>query len=417
MPIFAYSARASDGRTVSAEVSAASRRDALRIIKTRGLTLLRLSEPAEAAAAKAAPTAKAVRDQVAAADTGGVRLGRKHRLPFLTQLHELTSGGLSAGEAVRLLAARVKDPAMSALYNGIWTNVSEGATLSRAFAAYPQVFDENTINLIQAGEATGNLNEVFERLIAYLTEQRELQRDLATALAYPAFLSVVAFGVVMFFLFFLLPRLEALFKSLKGELPLSTKLLIGSANFVLSWWGAGAIILVVVGVVSFWGWRKTEEGRFVTDGWLIRLPIVGPFFVSRTVLAFTQNLSVLLSNGVTTADALRMTEKQIANRVHREIFAETTGRVLEGEVLSKALARTGCFPDLVLDQLAVSESNGNLAPGLRKVAMTFQKTLTTQLNFFTKIIGSAVLLGVFAFVGFIAFAIVQAVFSMSQAIK
>ncbi len=415
MPNYAYSARASDGRTVSAEVAAPTRRDALRIIQTRGLTLLRLSEP-ETAVAKAAPTAKAVRQQAEAADTGGVKLGRKHRLPFLTSLHELTSGGLSAGEAIRLLAARVKDPAMGALSNGIWTNVSEGATLSRAFAAFPQVFDENSINLIQAGEATGNLNEVFERLIAYLTEQRELQRALLLSLAYPVFLTIVAFGVVLFFLFFLLPRLEVLFKSLHGELPFSTKLLINMSGLALSWWGAGIIIVVVVGVISFWSWRRTDSGRLVTDGWLIRLPIIGPFFVARTVLAFTQNLAVLLANGVTTADALRMTEKQISNRVHRATFDETTSRVLEGEALSKALARTGCFPDLVLDQLAIGESNGNLAPSLRKIANGFQRTLTTQLNLFTKLIGSAVLMGVFGFVGFIAFAIVQAVFSMSQQI-
>jgi general secretion pathway protein F len=413
MPTFAYSARAADGRTVSAELSAPSRRDALRAIQTRGLTLLRLSEP-EALATKGPAAGKAARQQAAAADTGGVRLGRKHRLPFLSQLHELTSGGLSAGEAVRLLAARVKDPAMSTLYNGVWTNVSEGATLSRAFAAFPQVFDENSINLIQAGEATGNLNEVFERLIIHLTEQRELQRNLLFALAYPAFLSVVAFGVVLFFLFFLLPRLENLFKSLKGELPLSTRLLIGLADFAMKY-GLFVGVAIAAVVIIFWRWRATESGRLITDSWLIRLPIVGPFFVSRTVLAFTQNLAVLLANGITTADALRITERQIGNRVHRTLFSETTSRVLEGDTLSKALARTGCFPDLALDQLAIGESNGKLAPSLQKIATSFQRTLTTQLNLFTKIVGSAVLLGVFAFVGFIAFAIVQAVFSMSSA--
>ena len=239
---------------------------------------------------------------------------------------------------------------------------------------------------------------------------------MAASLAYPVFLALVAGGVVLFFLFFLLPRLEGLFKSLKGEMPTSTKLLIGLSNFALHW-GWLVIIVVVFGALAAWRWRCTDEGRKTSDGWLVRLPVFGPFFVARTVLAFTQNLSVLLENGITTADALRMTEKQVGNRVHRAAFTEATDHVLEGEALSKALARTGCFPDLVLDQLAVGETNGNLVPGLRKVANGFQRMLSTQLKLFTSVIGSAVLLAVFAFVGFIAYAIVQAVFSMSAAIK
>jgi type II secretory pathway component PulF len=240
---------------------------------------------------------------------------------------------------------------------------------------------------------------------------------VAVSLAYPIFLSCVAGGVVLFFLFFLLPRLQVLFTSLHGELPLSTKLLIGLSQFALSWWSLGLIIAAVFGVIAAWRWRNTEEGRVVSDGWLVRLPVLGPFFVARTVLAFTQNLSVLLENGITTAEALRMTEKQVSNRLHRAAFTEATDHVLEGEALSKALVRTGCFPDLVLDQLAVGETNGNLVPSLRKVANGFQKMLTAQLKMFTSVIGSVVLLAVFAFVGFIAFAIVQAVFQMSAAIK
>lgn len=427
MPNFAYSARSADGQTVQAELNAATRRDALRILKSRGLTPLNLTESAGAAkakaAAKAAPTARAAKANAAAAPEGAQSvlsfsrgLNRSHRLNFLTALHDLTSGGMSAGEAVHLLAVRVKDPNMRMLCAGLWERISEGATVSRALSAYPQVFDENTINLIEVGEATGNLNEVLVRVIAYLTEQKEMQRQLAAALAYPAFLSVVAGGVVLFFLFFLLPRLKTLFASLRGQLPLVTRVLIGVSEFMWPW---GFLLLgaAVFGVVSFFTWRRTEEGRRVSDGWLLRLPVAGEFFVARTVLAFSQNLSVLLENGITTADALRMTEKQVGNRIHRAAFNEATDRVLEGEALSKALTRTGCFPDLVLDQLAVAENTGNLAPGLRKIAANFQKIVSSQLTLFTKLVGTGVLLTVFVFVGFIAYAIVSAVFQLSASIN
>ena len=112
-----------------------------------------------------------------------------------------------------------------------------------------------------------------------------------------------------------------------------------------------------------------------------------------------------------------MTERQIQNRVHRAAFDAATDRVLEGEALSAALTRTGCFPDLVLDQLSVGENTGNLVPSLKKIAVAYQKAISHQLNAFTKIIATAVLLGVFSFVGFIAFAIVSAVFQLSSSFK
>jgi type II secretory pathway component PulF len=147
------------------------------------------------------------------------------------------------------------------------------------------------------------------------------------------------------------------------------------------------------------------------------MPLVGPFVVSQTVLSLSQTLSVLLENGITAAEALRMTEKQISNRVHRAAFGIAIGRVLEGEALSAAFARTGCFPDLVLDRLAVGENTGNVVPSLKQIAATYQKLISNQLGMFTKVIASGVLMGVFIFVGFIAFAIVSAVFSVSASFK
>jgi type II secretory pathway component PulF len=300
---------------------------------------------------------------------------------------------------------------------GIWEQISEGAPLSRAMASFPQVFDPSITNLIQAGEATGSLNDTLARLIQHLTEQAELRRQLLTALAYPIFMVAVAGGVILFFLTFLLPRLKTLLSSLGGKMPTSTSILIGASEFALSIYGVATLILIVVGTVSFFGWRQTAAGKAVTDSWLLKLPLTGQFIVSQTVLAFSQTLSVLLENGITAAEALRMTEKQIGNTVHRNAFNTATARVLEGEALSIALTRTGCFPDLVLDRLAVGENTGNVVPSLKQIAAAYQKRIANQLNMFTKVIASGVLMAVFIFVGFIAFAIVSAVFQVSSSFK
>jgi len=222
--------------------------------------------------------------------------------------------------------------------------------------------------------------------------------------------------VILFFLFFLLPRLQSLLTSLGGKMPTSTQLLIGVSTFAIHYGWFIAIAAVILGI-SIWRWRATPAGRVASDAWLIQLPLVGPFVISQTVLAFSQTLSVLLENGITAAEALRMTERQIDNRVHREAFKIATARVLEGEALSSALTRTGCFPDLVLDRLAVGENTGSVVPSLQAIARTYQKLISNQLSIFTKVISSGVLMAVFLFVGFIAFAIVSAVFQVSASFK
>ena len=421
MPKFTYTARDRQGATSSATLEAPSRRDALRLLAARGLTPLRLDESSAAAKAPArkpgsakSASAQPVSEPPVAASA--VKLRSRERLPFLQALHDLTSSGLSAGEAVRLLSVRLKEPALRALCGGLWERLSEGAPLSRAMAAYPHVFDASSVNLIAAAEATGSINSTLGRLIEHLTEVRELRRQLLNAMAYPLFMMCVAGGVIILFLTYLLPKLQVLFTSLGGRLPFSTQLLIGASDLALHYG-----IFLVIGAVSFlasaWRWRASEAGRATSDAWLLRLPVVGSFVTAQTVLAISQTLSVLLENGITTVEALKMTERQIDNRVHRAAFADAIDRVMEGESLSLALGHTGCFPDLVIDRLTVGENTGNIVPSLKDIARNYQARVSQQLQGMTRVFASAMLLAVFVFVGFLAFAIFSAVLQLSASFK
>ena len=420
MPRFAYKARDASGHSVESTVDAPSRKDAVRLLSARGLNVASVTETAAAAAA-AKPThnrqaGSSPAEPAPRAFQPDSAPKRSDRLPFLESLHDLTTSGLSAGEAIRLLSVRIRDPRQRTLSEGLWARLSEGVPLSRAMTAFPAVFDPSTVNLIHAGEATGSLNDTLSRLIEHLTEQKELRQRIVAAMAYPILLVVVAGGVVLFFLFFLLPRLQTLLHQLGGQMPLSTRMLVGLAAFVLHY---GLFVAAGLGllVVSLWRWRGTEAGREKSDAWLLRAPLIGPFLVSRTVLEFSQTLGVLLQNGITASDALRMTERQIDNRVHRRAFDAAIERVLEGETLSASLARTGCFPELVLDRLSVGENTGNIVPSLRDIAKGYQKTISRQLNFFTQVIAGVVLAAVFLFVAFIAYSIVMAVFQVSNSLK
>jgi general secretion pathway protein F len=406
---FAYTARDATGQIVRASLDAPARRDAMRVLTARGLQVIDLGE--------STPGGGPARTSPGATGTGaGQGFSTKERLPFLQAMSDLIMSGMPAGEAVRLLSVRIKEPRLRALCVALWEKLGEGLPLSQALGSLPAVFDAQTVNLVAAGEATGNLKEVLLRLIQHFNEQKELRQKLTAALAYPAFICLVAMSVILFFIFFLMPRLQTLLTSLGGKLPFATRLLVGLSHFLLSY-GVLVVIAAALAAVSFWQWRRTEAGRTTIDGWLLRLPFAGPFVTNTTVHNFSQTLAVLLENGVTTAEALRMTERTITHRTLRRAFTEATDRVLEGETLSQSLGRTGCFPDLVLDRLAVGESTGNLAPSLRDIANTYQQELARQLQSFTTVVSSGVLLFAFSFVAFIAYAIVSAVFQVSASFK
>lgn len=409
MPRFAYTARSATpgAPALPGALEAGSRREALRLLQARGLQVVALDE----AGAPPRPTASQ-----AAATTPARTFTRRERLPFLEALADLVNAGMSAGESVRLLALRLQEPRLRALCAALWADLGEGSTLSRALEAHPGVFDRQTVNLIAAGEATGNLREVLGRLIAHFTEQRDLRQKFTAALAYPAFITFLGFGVVLFLLFFLMPRLQTLLDSLGGQLPLATRVLVAGSHFLL-FYGPFAFGALAAAATLVWRWRQTPAGRARTDAWLLRAPFLRGFVVRAAVLNFSHTLAVLLENGVTTAEALRLTERAVDNTSVQAALHAATDRVMEGASLSASLTRTGLMGPLFLDRLAVGEQTGNLAPSLRQIAHSYQVDLTRRLNHATKLISGAVLFATFGFVAFLAYAIVSALFQVSASFR
>jgi len=412
MPSFRYTARDAAGKLVETTLESHSRRDALRILSARGIQPVRMDEVGTGGVKRTAAT----NTSRGSATAGKITFTRAQHLPFLQAVHELTSSGLSAGEAVRLLSLRLKEKSLKALTGAIWEKLSEGLTLSKALEQIPQTFDRQTVSLISAAEATGNLNEVLSRLIEHFTEQKEMRQKLVSALVYPFFVCFLAFGVILFFVFFLMPRLQGLLASLGGKLPFATQLLMSSAQLMVKY-GVFILPLIVIAAIGLWRWRQTESGRSTIDAWMVRFTLVRGFVLETTLLNFTQVLAVLLENGIPTAEALRLTERTVVNRTVQAGLHAATDRVLEGESLSSSLAKTGYFPDLLLDRLAVGESTGKLAPCLRDIARNYAKQHTRRLHAMTNVISSTVLLFAFSFVGFIAYAIVSAVLSVSASFK
>lgn len=423
MPRFNYSARDSAGSLVKGTVEALNRKEAVRQLSLKRLQPVSVGEAAAVAAAgshgpsalsrllarfqnESAPAA----EKAVAAGTSG--LTRKLRLPFLRSLSELVASGMPVGDAVRLLSMRLKDPRQKQLSQALWEKISGGKSVSDAMADIPAVFDRSTVFLVESGEATGNLKDILTRLVTHFEEQKDLQAKIVTAMAYPVLIMVVATGVVLFSVFVLLPRLETMLASLGGDLPTSTRILVGSAEALIA---HGVYVLAGMGVIGlgWWQWRRTPAGALTWDKFILKLPVVGKFLRTADVQQISQTLSVLLENGVTTVEALRMTQNVISNRAIRFSFGEARQKVTEGRSISKALQGTGQLPQLVLDMLSVGENTGNIVYSLKQVARLYQKELSRQLEAFIGILSVGVLMIVFSFVGFIAFAIISAVFQMS----
>jgi type II secretory pathway component PulF len=416
MPIFHYVARDAQGAESRGKLEAATRKQALAQLRSRQLTPSRLDEGAAGAAAAAAESAGSISLGSFGGSGAKKRFGREHALPFLRALMGLVTAGIQVADGVKLLGKRLSDPALRALSAALWDQLSQGRSLSQAMTAQGAVFDDATVNLVQAGEATGRLGGVLERLVLDLEERAEIRSRLIGAMAYPAVILGMAVIVILIFLFFLLPRIETLLASLQGNLPLATRLLIGFANFLVGY-GWFFALVGAVGVSIFWAWRRKPEGRLASDGWLLKVTGVGTFVISNDILRLTQAFSLLLENGITTLPALAMTERTIQNRVFRAAFAEARGKIAEGAGISTALGGTGFFPPLVIDVISVGESTGNIVPSLKEVARDYRKRIANQAGVFVNVISVGALLVAAGFVALVAFGIISAVFQISASLK
>jgi type II secretory pathway component PulF len=429
MPRFQYTARNAGGTLVKGDLDAASRREAIRQIGLRNLYPVSLSDGGGAATRKATSRKSKAAGREKSSEPssrsgakekkssrprfGGSKLSPRNALPFLRSLSELISSGMPVGDAVRLLSVRLKDPQLRQLATSLWENISSGQSISDAVAEAPEVFEESTVHLIRAGEATGNLEEILRRLVAYHENRNALRGKVVNALAYPLFIILVAVGVILFFIYFLFPRMETLFDSLGGEIPAATQLLIDGSEFLMAY-GLFILVAVILVVLGIWQWYGTESGRLRIDEWLLKVPGVRDFIIVNDVLQMSQTLGALLENGVTTVEALKMTENVLNNRRIRESFNEARGMVVEGTSLSGALQASENFPELVLDMLDVGENTGNIVPSLKEISRLYQERLTRHLQIFTAFLSIGVLIMAVVFVAFIAFAIFTAVFQLSS---
>jgi type II secretory pathway component PulF len=424
MPTFTYRAVDKSGKNVTGEIDAADRKGVIRSLNANGLTPMAIETRMDAAAA-AQDALGSSHDFFSTKSTETETAGKKKKLfkmaksknaialGFLQNLLMLIQSGLSLGDSLRLLHNRVGDVQQKELSGSLWKKISEGRTLSASMAEFPQYFKESHCQLVAAGEASGKLPAVMERIVAYLEETSELKKKLVAGMAYPMFIVVFALIIVVFFLTFLLPRVRTMIETMGGEMQLFARVLIWAAEITVY---AGPFIVggLFIATVAIINWRKTTKGRLATDGWLLRLPVFGPLYLHTHVLQTTSLLSTLLDSGVNTPEALKLVERTVPNMILRARYTAIRRMIQEGASLSNSIRKMRIMPDIDVDILAVGENTGNISSSLKRIYEIHRSEMTRSMGLVTVVLSSGALFIAFAMVAMIAMSIVMSVLDISH---
>ena len=419
MPEFNYLGVNSKGKTLSGNVVADSLKEAMQILRSNGFTPLKLELSDSDSLVQSTRTAgkKVNRKEVESSRIKGFvkggSKGEKVGLEFLKRLVELHGSGMPVADAVKLLTQRLSDPVQKEIAGFLWRELAEGRTLSRAMRQLPQFFSESSTFVIEAGEATGNVSPILRKIISYLEEKREIRSKVLSSMSYPIFVCLMAFGVVLFFLFFLLEKIESMLDSLGGELNLMSKILINGSEMLLT---IGPFILVAA--ILFLGgvfqWSKTEKGGVSLDRSLLRLPLFGKIFFMSELFQLSNLLSALIWSGIGLTENLRLCERTIKNRYMRSQFRAARALVNEGKSLPDALRRFKFMPLMQLDIIEVGEKTGNLGNSVEDACKAFREDLTKRIKAMTTLVSGAALGFAFSLVALVAISIVTSIFQVSK---
>jgi len=346
------------------------------------------------------------------------RLKGASALPTLTrQLATLLRSGIPLAQALTALIEQVEERDMEAVFRDLREQVVRGTSLADALRAHPGLFDDLFVNMVRAGEASGNLDAVLARLADYRVRQAKLHARIKTALIYPTIMLVVGAAVVVFLVNVVVPKLVSIAKTRNQSLPWMTRLLDGTSTFVQ----ANLVWLLVVGLTAWMVWRYAllprPPVRLAWDGFKLRLPVLGDLFKKQIVSRFAVTMSTLLRSGVTVLDSLMIVKEVLANRLMQNVLEEVRVRILEGADISTPLKKSGVFPPVVGYMVAVGEQTGQLEEMLDRVAEAYEEEIDTTTTRVLAVVDPALIVGMAVVVGFIVVAVMLPILQTSTTIK
>jgi type IV pilus assembly protein PilC len=341
---------------------------------------------------------------------------RKDVMHFSRQLSVFVRAGVPIMEALDVIAEETPDKLLQRTLRDMIERVQAGDTFASAAAAHPEAFPNYYVGMLSSAELTGNLDVVLDQLGDYLERDIEARSKITGALIYPAVVAVMAVAVVVILATFVMPKFVVFFKSFNAQLPLPTRMLLGVSNFVSNWWFAilGVIVLAVVGVIAL---RRSRAGKSWLDSMVLKLPLLGDLVRTAVIERTCRILSSMLKAGVALPDAMRVTAESANNSVYREGLSHVRDEMMEGQGLAEPLGRTGLFPGAARQMFRVGEETGTLDAQLATASNFYERELDVKLRRFTGLFEPAVIIFMGVIVGFVAVALVSAMYGIYHQVK
>jgi type IV pilus assembly protein PilC len=402
--VFVYRAVDRAGGSLVGELTGESKAAVAAVLRLRGLTVVDID------AKRSAPSVGELLDRARGVKPREITV-------MARQLATMIASGLSLLRALYVLEDQATSPKLKKAIVAVRGDIEAGLALSQAMAKHPRVFNELFVSMVRAGETGGNLEEVLERVAVQLEKDDHLRRTVRSAMVYPSLIAVFAVAVLVGMVVFLIPTFAEIYADLGGDLPALTQFMIGLSDAMRSYWYA-FIVAPIALAFAFRHWKRTDRGRKLWDRFKLKIPMrIGDTVLKIALARFARTLGTLTASGVPILQALDITSRTAGNRVISDPMAEVAERVREGQSLAVPLQKTGVFPSMVIQMLAVGEETGAMDRMLHKLGDFYDDEVASTLKALTSIIEPIMLILVGAIVGLVVISMYLPMFKVFELVQ
>jgi type IV pilus assembly protein PilC len=400
MARFAYTALALDGSTTKGVLSAPTSGVAYNLLRGQDLQPLQLRE----------------KTRVLNIEIIGRQVNRKHLMHFSRQLAVFISAGIPIMDALEAITEETTDKTFRRALAGVITSLQAGDTFAAAAATHPEAFPRFYVGILQSAELTGHLDTVLEQLATYIERDLDARRKVTAALMYPGIVLIMALVAVIVLTGWVLPRFQEFFRSLNAKLPFATRMLLDVGHFFTTYWYlffAGAIFIAVGGIVMV----RTSSGRARLDAVLLKIPLTGDLLRHALLERICRILGAMVRAGVPLPEAMVVTAEATNNDVYRRGLNAVRDEMLKGRGLAGPVSASGLFPGAARQMFRVGEDTGTLDQQLDTAAAYYDRELDYRIKRFTNLIEPIVIVTMGVVVGFVAIALVTAMYGVYHQVK
>lgn len=401
MAIYKYKVRDQKGKVLQGNIEAKDTKVASVLLRERGYFVVDISEPGQFS--------------LTALKKAITRVSFDDVTTMTRQLSTLITSGLPIIDSLTLLADQVENPILKDMIHKIRHDVEGGSNLASAFEKHPSAFDHLYISLLRTGEASGMLDKVLSKLADNLEKTKEFNAKIKGALVYPVIVIGGMLLVAGIMMIFVIPKLTSLYKDLNVTLPLPTQILIGISSFAVSFWWL--VIALVVGLVFMYtSWRKTTNGRWVTDKYKLKIPVFGPLGEKVMLSQTMRTLGLLVGAGIPIIESINIVADSTGNIIYQDAMNFASKHVEKGFPLGLSLEQKRIFPSIVPQMIKVGEETGKLDESLMKLSYYFESESEQLIKGLTTALEPIIMIVLGVGVGFLVISIILPIYKITSAI-